>query len=55
MADAKANKKLSLAEYVLEAIRSFTLHDMYEGSVCCRNGNDVVLKTAAAELAAEAD
>jgi hypothetical protein len=54
MADAKTNKKLSLTEYVRESIRNFTLQDLYEGTVCCRDGNDEVLKAAAAELAAEA-
>ena len=34
MADARANKKLSLAEYVREAVRSFTLQDEYEGTIC---------------------
>jgi hypothetical protein len=55
MADAKANKKLSLTEYVREAIRNFTLQDMYEGTVYCRDGNEGVLQTAANELAATAD
>ncbi len=52
MADAKTNKKLSLPEYVLESIRNFTLLDMYKGTVSCRDGNEEVLKAAAAELAA---
>ena len=43
---------LSLPEYVLESIRNFTLLDMYKGTVSCRDGNDGVLKAAAAELAA---
>jgi hypothetical protein len=54
MADARANKKLSLTEYVSESIRNFTLQDMYEGTVCCRDGNEGVLQAAAAELAAAA-
>jgi len=49
---ARANKKLSLTEYVSESIRNFTLQDMYEGTVCCRDGNEGVLQAAAAELAA---
>lgn len=52
MADAKANKKLSLTEYVREAIRNFTLQELYEGTVYCRDGNKGVFKAAAAELAA---
>jgi hypothetical protein len=53
MADARTNKKLSLAEYVRESIRNFTLQDLYDGAVSCRNGNDEVLKAAGAELAAD--
>jgi hypothetical protein len=39
MADAKANEGLSLAEYVRETLRAWTLQDDYPGLLyCCGNG-----------------
>ena len=52
MADARANKKLSLTEYVREAIRSFTLHDAYEGTVYGRGDSGKEIAAISAELAA---
>jgi hypothetical protein len=52
MADAKANKKLTLPQYVREAVRSFTLRDDYKGTVCCRGDSGEEVAAISAELAA---
>jgi hypothetical protein len=52
MADARANKKLNLPQYVREAVRSFTLPDAYEGTVCCRGDSGEDVAAISAELAA---
>jgi hypothetical protein len=41
MADAKANPKLSLMEYVREALREVTLRDDYPGTIHCADERDV--------------
>jgi hypothetical protein len=42
MADAKANPKLSLTDYVREALRDVTLRDDYRGTIhCCDEGGDI--------------
>jgi hypothetical protein len=50
MADAKANPKLSLTEYVREALRSVTLRDDYRGTIYNCDGSDIAVVSA--ELAA---
>jgi hypothetical protein len=50
MADAKANPKLSLTEYVREALRSVTLRDDYRGTIYNCDGRDIAVVSA--ELAA---
>jgi hypothetical protein len=52
MADARVNKGLSLTQYVREAVRSFTLHDAYEGTICCRGDSGEEIAAVSAELAA---
>ena len=51
MADARANPKLSLTEYVRESIRAFTLNDAYEGTIHCRGDNGEEVAAISAELA----
>ena len=51
MADAKANKRLSLAQYAREVLRQHTLQDDYPGLLyCCGNGKGAA--AISAELAA---
>jgi hypothetical protein len=52
MADARANKKLTLPQYVREAVRSFTLHDAYGDPICCRGDSREEVAAISAELAA---
>jgi hypothetical protein len=50
MADAKVNKKLTLPEYVREALRQFTLRDDYKGEIYCADEGEIRAEVAA-ELA----
>ena len=52
MADAKVNKKLTLTEYVREAVRSFTLNDACAGTIYCRGDSGEEVAAISAELAA---
>ena len=52
MADAKVNKKLTLPQYVREALREVTLRDDYPGTIHCRGDSGEEIAAISAELAA---
>jgi hypothetical protein len=52
MADARANKKLTLPQYVREALREVTLRDDYPGTIHCRGDSWEDVAAISAELAA---
>jgi hypothetical protein len=52
MADARANKKLTLPQYVREAVREVTLRDDYPSTIHCRGDSGEEVAAISAELAA---